>query len=58
MDQLYFPELITLDLRTLWWHSSLIFFHFVSQSDDPSQAYRKGIELGFRANTWRLNFAG
>ena len=57
-----FPELITLDLHTVYWHASLIFFTLsVSQMIRhklTNSADGKGIELGFRANTRGLNFAG
>ena len=50
-----------LDLRTVWWHASLIFTLSVSQMIRHkliNSANGKGVEFGFRVNSWRLNFAG
>ena len=47
----------------LVWHAttSLIFFTLLASQmirhKLTNSANRKGIELGFHANTWRLNFA-
>ena len=56
MDQLYFPELITMDLHTVQWHASLIFLLCLSVRRSVTSLQilltdRRGVELGFRAKT-------
>ena len=53
---IYFPQLITLDLRTVQWHASLIFLLCQSVSQTihyklTNTANRRGVELGFCAKT-------